>query len=1045
MRTALLIAFSFFVVPAFCQDTDSLTVAKEVDSSRAFTGKREFDKALEVSATAEKIALEKFGRESAGYAGCCNNRGRVLAIKGDHSQAEKWWLETRIIREKVFGKDHPQYANILSNLAILYGMIGNNKKAEPLYVEALTIREKALGKEHPDYSSNLNSLAILYHDMGNYEKAVPLYQEKIAIQGKTLGKEHPDYSSSLNNLAILYHEMRNNEKAKQLYLENIAIQGKTLGKEHPDYAGSLINLANLYSDMGEEGEAEQLLLVAKDIFEVRLNQRDHPYYMNCLNNLARLYSQKGNYKKAEPLYLEAKTILENTIGKEHPDYAMTLNNLSVLYMTIGQYEKAEPLCLESMAIRAKTYGKEHPEYAHSLLNTANLYKDLGNYKKAELLYLESQAILASIFSKEHPDYAMSLLGLANLYGERGNYEQAVPLFLEAKSIWEKVFGKEHREYALGLNNLAMAYEQQKKYFLSEPLLAESFALQQNQLLKSTMYLSERELANYTATFFKTGDRLCSYMMARSTGGNPKGILPALTYDHALFHKGFLLTAAARLNNRSTAPDESGEIRSRLEACRRRLAVEYAKPIADRKGVAELEEKANAVEKELARTVAGYAEAVRQVKWQEVQTSLKVQEAAIEFVYFGVHFPIITDSTLYAALLLRPGDSQPRFIPLFEEKSLDSLLQRNTDRNEGYVKRLYSLAERGATPLGKPQKTLYELLWKPLEKELDGVQTIYFSPSGLLHRLNLAAIPINLDSVLGDRYQLVELGSTRQLVVPATVKPAANDAVLFGGISYGSNSTAMSQANAALDSISIASRGELSFANTDSTLRVGTWSNLPFTEREVGNVEKTLKSAGFQPETRKGYAATEEIFKSIGAGGKPSPRVLHLATHGFFFPDPKSAVSSERVSGEQVSTFKLSDHPMIRSGLILAGGNHAWATGKPLREGMEDGILTAYEISQMNLSNTELAVLSACETGLGDISGNEGVFGLQRAFKIAGAKYLIMSLWQVPDQETSVFMTAFYRHWLEGKKSIPDAFRATQRDLRERFVNPYQWAGFVLVE
>ena len=137
--------------------------------------------------------------------------------------------------------------------------------------------------------------------------------------------------------------------------------------------------------------------------------------------------------------------------------------------------------------------------------------------------------------------------------------------------------------------------------------------------------------------------------------------------------------------------------------------------------------------------------------------------------------------------------------------------------------------------------------------------------------------------------------------------------------------------------------------------------------------------------------------------------------------------------------------MIRSGLLLAGANHAWATGKPLREGMEDGILTAYEISQMNLSNTELVVLSACETGLGDIQGNEGVYGLQRAFKIAGAKYLVMSLWQVDDQATMKFMEVFYRKWLEGKMPIPEAFRATQAEMRERFLNPYLWAGFVLVE
>ncbi|MDV7396359.1 CHAT domain-containing protein, partial [Arthrospira platensis SPKY1] len=145
-------------------------------------------------------------------------------------------------------------------------------------------------------------------------------------------------------------------------------------------------------------------------------------------------------------------------------------------------------------------------------------------------------------------------------------------------------------------------------------------------------------------------------------------------------------------------------------------------------------------------------------------------------------------------------------------------------------------------------------------------------------------------------------------------------------------------------------------------------------------------------------------------------------------------------------FKWSDNPMMRSGLVLAGGNHAWQHGRPLYPGLEDGILTAQDITQMNLRNTELVVLSACETGLGDIQGNEGVYGLQRAFKIAGAQYLIMSLWRVPDEETAEFMEKFYRYWLEGKLPIRNAFREAQREMRRKYENkPHKWAGFVLVE
>ena len=220
--------------------------------------------------------------------------------------------------------------------------------------------------------------------------------------------------------------------------------------------------------------------------------------------------------------------------------------------------------------------------------------------------------------------------------------------------------------------------------------------------------------------------------------------------------------------------------------------------------------------------------------------------------------------------------------------------------------------------------------------------------------------------------------------------------------------------------------------------------MPGTEREVSAIEKIIQGAGFVVSTNKAYAATEESFKNIGVNNSPSPRILHIATHGYFFPDPKMKQKYTGTIAQNEPVFKLSNHPMLRSGLIMAGGNAAWQ-GKQSPEGREDGILTAYEISQMNLSNTELVVISACETGLGDIQGNEGVYGLQRAFKIAGAKYLIMSLWQVPDKQTSLLMTTFYKKWLEEKMMIHDAFHAAQKELREAGLDPYQWAGFVLVE
>lgn len=953
-KPLLLPVLLLLVGQVFSQNMDSLAVAKRVDSliqvSRGLTGKGEFDKALELNVAAEKLALEKFGRESAAYGSVCYVHGSILYQKGDYTGAANQLLETKTIQEKVLGKEHPSYAQSLNSLAFVYVAMSDYEKAEPLYLESKSIVKKSLGKEHRNYARTMTNLGILYRQLGNYEKAEQVYLETKDIQEKSLGKDHLDYAKTLYNLANLYADMGNNEKAMLLYLESKAIEEKSLGREHPDYAQSLNSLAILYRDM-------------------------------------------GNYEYAEQLYLESKTIFEKTLGKEHPEYAYILTNLAVLYEQLGNYERSEPLYLESKNIWEKVLGKEHPVYAKIVANTANLYRQMGNYDKSAMLYTESRLILEKKFGKNHPDYAQSLSHMAALHQAAHNFSTAKPYLLESSPI------------------------------------------QKSLLLRSARHLSERELSAYAQQFAK--NLIQTYSFAHFQPD-----IADACYDNTLFHKGFLLNAAAKINNPTLRDSATTETFYRLKSCHRRLAAEYAKPIAERMGVEELETKANDLEKELTRTVAGYGEAMRQVKWQEVQAALKPGEAAIEFVHYRFWDKKPTDSLMYAALLLLP-EGQPKFVPLFEEKQLDALLHRGVTAPEFFFKNLYEFSGKG--------KDLNRLIWQPIANIFSAgggqPKVVYFSPSGLLHRLNLTALPVSESERLGDRFKLIELGSTRQIVVSPPNRYDGPSAALFGGVYYDLDTTSAATEPEVKPT---GLRGGLSFAHADSTLRGGgEWKFLPGSEKEIAELDKIMSTNGLKTKVFRSAAATEEAFKNTESspkGNGASPRILHISTHGYFFPDPKTTADHSRPTfDDKQPTFKISEHPMLRSGLILAGGNHAWKTGKPLKEGMEDGILTAYEISQMNLSNTELVVLSACETGLGDIQGNEGVYGLQRAFKIAGAKYLIMSLWQVDDKQTSRLMTLFYKKWLTEKMPIPEALRAAQGELRERGFDPFYWAGFVLVE
>ena len=999
-----LILIYLFSIPGLSmgQYSDTLHITKKIDSllniSHNFTTKHDFKKALLSNEKAQELAIKSFGHESIAYGRTCFNLGNIYYEKEEFPLAEKWYLNSiAIYKSKIESAD---YASVLNNLANLYVNLGEFEKAEPLIQQSISLREKIYGKQHAEYASGLSNLAILYHNLSQFEKAESLFLEAKNIRSLVHGKEHPLYADVIYNLSIVYQDMGIYEKAESLGLEAKIIREKVIGKEHLDYVWSLNSLGLLNVDL-------------------------------------------GNFKKAEELYLEAKGILENTLGIENLDYAENINNLAILYDILAMDYKAEPLYLKANEIWENLLGKENPTYANSLFNLASLYKDLGNIEKAELLLLESKAIWENIVGKEHPGYANILNNIGILYTEIGLYKKAKSFLLENEAIRQKTLGKEHRDYAWSLSNLAKVSEYLREFENTDAYEKEYLQLAQALLANSILFLSEREISLYNNTLKDLDSEPGSFLISRLKKGINAGILPELIFDQSLFQKGFVLNAAYRLNNLPSFSPETQALNKQLKDYKRRLASEFSRPIGERKSVIELEEKSNTTEKELARLVFGLSDAKRQVKWKEVENVLRLDEAAIEFIHFNITFPRPSDSILYAALIIKPGIKQPIFVPLFEEKQLKKLLSQKRDQqNKEQLAQIYS---RGASPITAMavSEGLYSLCWMPLDSLLTGVKKVYYSPSGLFHQVNFDAIPVSENVKLSDRYNLIRLSSTRSLVVQDLNKVNANnEAVLFGGIQYELDTMQFNLDSTKDLGVSKTTEISFNFVNHTSQNRGGNWNYLPGTEKEVNQIASILTQSKYPFQIFQGKIATEERFKNLGREIE-SPRILHVATHGFFFPDVKDTTHFSKSLREPA--FKNSEHPMIRSGLLLTGANLTWKTGKPWKDGVEDGILTAYEISQMNLSNTELVVLSACETGLGDIQGNEGVYGLQRAFKIAGVKYLIMSLWQVPDKQTSMLMITFYKKWLEEKMSIPDAFHAAQKELREIGLDPYQWAGFVLIE
>lgn len=406
-----------------------------------------------------------------------------------------------------------------------------------------------------------------------------------------------------------------------------------------------------------------------------------------------------------------------------------------------------------------------------------------------------------------------------------------------------------------------------------------------------------------------------------------------------------------------------------------------------------------------------------VSWKTVQENLEYGEAAIEFVNFRpYHFEKDKDEIYYGAFLLRKDIQEPKFINLFSKNELDKTLKpinasNRTDSEK--VKEIYT----------SKAKELYEIIWKPLEDNLESIKKIYYSPAGILNSIAFSALKNSEGVTLSEKFRFIRLVNTKNILNTISSKKFSG-ASLFGDVAYNNEQNIKS-----IDLSKYVSRSSL-------------FQDLPGTKREVEQIEKILSSNNIIVHKHIGNEASEQIlFKE---SSNPSINVLHIASHAFYLPplEDKEFSFSPMIGW---AILKESDDSMNRSGLALSGANQFWKTGVPIKENGYDGILTANEISNLDLNGIELAVLSACETALGDFKDNEGVIGLQRGLKMAGVNYLLLSLWKVDDTVTEEFMVEFYKNLIYEKYVIETAFYKTQKKIKSKYTDPYFWASFVLIK
>lgn len=1013
-----------------------------------------------------EIDKTKFGETEMVYAEDLNRLGRLYVDMTFYEKAAPLFVQAAEIYKVKLGANSNMYATSLCNLAGTHYQLGKYTDADLEFSKSIEIY-KALNELTESYSNALNGLATLYSRMARLEESEKLFIASLEIIKKLKGENSYDYGFVLGNLAYLYNDMGRHFDSDENYTKALKIM-EPYGTSTLEYGHLIYGMGVNYTDIGYYGEAENRLKKSLSITK-KIQGDQSSTYGTRLNGLANLYADIGNYQDAEILYKQAIEITEKTLSKKHLYYAITRENLATLYNELGRTQQALEIFQQNLEIIKNIFGEEHPEYATTLSNIGNTQALLFQFDLARKSLERARMIQEKILGKKHPAYIKTIMIYAGVLSLAKNYTEAITYYndaiqslesepkqnvnllslkleravlyymtdkfdlaekeyLETIGLVKQKLGNYHTLCNLTLMNLGAQYYNLKNDKKAGEILkqmADNFIVQIEQNFPAMSEEEKNSFTRFIKRYFEIYDNY-----AVRAGQSVPGVLGEM-YNYHIFIKGLLVNSSLKVRNRilnSNNPELISLYQNWLK--KKEEVARYQKLPPDelqKLGIhlTDLETEANALEKEVSLKSELFKKNNEKVKysWQDIKGKLKAGEAAIEIIQYKKHNKTLSDSSVYAALIIKHGASSPEVV----------VLNNGTELESRYLKYYKNMIIFNTGDSFQKDEVSYGKFWLPISKKIEGIKKIYFAPDGVYHSINLNTLyDTTSKKYLVDLLEIHQLSNTSELILHSdTKKNPKNDAKLFGFPQYDlpyNNEQPVKKEEEVKKEINISNptiRGSLSTEIVQ----------LPGTKKEVEQIKVLLEKAKWNVKSFVSAYALEEEIKNLN-----SPTVLHVATHGFFEPNLPGENS------QNSSIPKKSSQQLFRSGILLARASvslNKKLNLEPTPFHVEDGILTAYEAMNLNLDNTNLVILSACETGLGDIQNGEGVYGLQRAFKVAGAQSIIMSLWKVNDEATQKLMVAFYENWIKtGDKR--EAFRLAQKSLKEQFPEPYKWGAFVMI-
>jgi CHAT domain-containing protein len=1052
------------------------------------------EKFAEAEATLERalpIMTKASGAMSRDAATVLGNLGDLYRVEGRYRDAEKFTQQALEIHAKVSGPEDRSVAVDAANLALILASEDKYADAEPLYRRAIAIDQKHSNGSSRDLSIDFSNLGDLYIKQGKYAEAEPDFLNALSIDIKLLGKDHPQIALDLANLAAAYMyedkfslaepsferaqaiEAAANQLnsateaqilqgiaalarreckypgAEKVLLQALGNRAKALGPTHPIVASILVDLGANYELEMRYGDAERAYRQALDIDNKSLPAANLQSG-KVMVKLAELYGGHGQWGAADRLYHDAIPIYLKVYGQQDERVADVVFKAADQLLAESKFNEATSGFTAAAAIYQKAKGDASPGLAHCYDRMASIADDGGKPDLAESLHKRALAILEKSYGVDSLELTDSLEGLARVEKESKRFADAEPLYLRVLKIDQANLKAGNPGLRDAEADLAALYYVWNKPVQAEPHFQTYLTNLMDEFRANAATMSERDRLIYFATQRYAFPLFFSFVLKFH---DQVSELNGEMYDALLEQKGLIAESAAAMRAAVVASgdQEAVAMLDKLAAEKAQLAAMSTDQTNHGQQVTQLLQEANTLEQELMKrsAVLSRQKTLNAATWRDVQKALKPGESAVEITRFQFHNGFKpTANLIYVALVITSDCKQPLFVLLGDAKDLEAGPMMAFRADVGQTRGFQAEAAPEQSAGAADTRAAFTTFWKPLESVLGGSKRVYVAPDGVLNTIPIGLMAGADGKLVMEKYQLRIVNSTRDLL-SASAAPPSKNAVLVGNPKF--DLTPAQQREAAVHLGGGASRGlsppatsgppptTAQVASRGGELKGANLNPLPSTQAEVDAVNKMLGNAGWKTETDTGELALKEAVTRVHG-----PRVVHIATHGFFLTDEQLAATA----AAQGKKANLDVDPMLRSGLLFAGADRARAGDAPT-PGVDDGVLTAYEASQINLEGTELVVLSACETGLGKELNSDGVFGLRRALQEVGAQAVMMSMWSVPDRETQELMALFYAKWLSGLDK-PEALRQAQ--LEERMVVqkrygkdlPYYWGAFVLV-